>query len=69
VLFNAGYALWYTICVPWFDTATNTKTVVTVSIEGTASLFLDDFMRDGGSDLIPRRDILIPRFVFRGPKS
>jgi hypothetical protein len=21
----------------------------------------------GGSDLIPRRDILIPRFVFRGP--
>jgi hypothetical protein len=24
-------------------------------------------MLRGGSDLIPRRDILIPRFVFRGP--
>jgi hypothetical protein len=30
-------------------------------------LFSGCFGRQGGSDLIPRRDILIPRFVFRDP--
>ena len=28
--------------------------------------FLNHFTPHAGSDLIPRRDILIPRFVFRG---
>jgi hypothetical protein len=42
---------------------------LTVSNEGTLRLFTLDFMPHAGSDLIPRRDILIPRFVFRGPSS
>jgi hypothetical protein len=53
----------------WIDTATPTETALTVSIEGTVRPFLDVFMWDGGSNLIPLRDILIPHLVFHGPNS
>ena len=62
-------SLWYNICVPWIDTGAIVGTSFTVSIKGTVMAFADAFVVEGGSGLIPRRDILIPRFVFRAPNS
>ena len=49
------------------DTGNVAKVALTVPIEGTVRPFSRCFMHRACSDLIPRRDILIPRFVFRDP--
>jgi len=50
--------------VPWIDTASTSICSLAVPSIDTVRPILRHFKPHAGSDLIPRRDILIPRFVF-----
>jgi hypothetical protein len=64
---NKNSHLYGKLYVPWIDTATAAISCPHGVKRSTVRPLLHHFMRPGGSDLIPRRDILIPRYVFRGP--